>query len=256
MNDEYSAFSERQEREWALGFFNDSIFDNNKLARVASKISPSGIIQSYQGVTSVFPVIYTNLSAQLASLSDEIYESINRAKLFDLVYQLPHLTHHMTVADIAPNSDFNPEESPGVRIPEILVNDFREKITCAFDQIRKENITEITGQISGIGANVTIAFRVDFQPEEFSKIYKIEKIIKYNTGINIRPFPGIISAFLMKPNTMLTEYSQELINSLIPFENLLDRNLIITFSDLYYTLFRSMIDYKWLNSMKLLKHHQ
>ena len=133
---------------------------------------------------------------------------------------------------------------------------YQEKVTIAFYQIMKEKIAEISGQITGIGASVTIAFRVDFQPKEYYKINKIEKIIKSNTGVDIRTFPGIISAFLMKPNSDLSEKSEELINSLMPFKNLKNRKMIITFSDLYYTFFRSMVDYKWLNKVRLLSNNQ
>ena len=133
---------------------------------------------------------------------------------------------------------------------------YQEKVTIAFDQIMKEKIAEISGQITGIGASVTIAFRVDFQPKEYYKINKIEKIIKSNTGVDIRTFPGIISAFLMKPNSDLSEKSEELINSLMPFKNLKNRKMIITFSYLYYTFFRSMVDYKWLNKVRLLSNNQ
>jgi len=133
---------------------------------------------------------------------------------------------------------------------------YQEKVTIAFDQIMKEKIAEISGQITGIGASVTIAFSVDFQPKEYYKINKIEKIIKSNTGVDIRTFPGIISAFLMKPNSDLSEKSEELINSLMPFKNLKNRKMIITFSDLYYTFFRSMVDYKWLNKVRLLSNNQ
>ena len=253
--DNFSNFRERQERQWGLKSFNGSVFNNNRLARVSSKISSDGEIEIFQGVTTVFPIIYTNASTPLASLSDEIYEAINNSGLSNLVYQLPALTHHMTVADIAPNDNFNAEKKPDIPIPELLVQEYKEKVKIAFDQIASERITEITGQITGIGASVTIAFRIDFQPEEFLKISKIEKIIKSTIGIDIRAFPGIISAFLMKPSSELNEKSEELIKALEPFSNLRDQRIMITFTHLYYALFRSMVDYEWLNKVKLLDNN-
>lgn len=252
ITDDLLIFQERQEKGWGLKSFDSSICDNNRLARVSSKINSEGTIQNFQGVTTVFPIVYTNTSAQLASLSYEIYSAISNARLSDLVYQLPPLTHHMTIADIAPNENFNSEKKVGVPIPESLVQDFKDKTIRAFNQIANEKITEITGQIIGIGASVTIAFRVDFQPEEYLKIHKIEKIIKDNTGIDVRDFPGIISAFLMKPSSDLSEKSEELINSLAPFNDLKKRNIIINFSELYYSLFKSMVDYVWLKKVRLL----
>jgi len=114
---------------------------------------------------------------------------------------------HMTVRDIDPSDEYNPERKPFVGVVEPQFNQRLTQVSRAFQRMEAQG--PISAHIKGVKfkdvsklvnqQSVVIGAYVEFVQGGREQIIKIGDMIQQQTGADVRPFPGHITlAYLLK----------------------------------------------------------
>jgi len=183
------------------------------------KFFENGDFKPFYGLTCVTKIQEgIQLNTALGAIQDKIRREITEALREEGIIEngtdldsycrfLPRDSFHMTVCDIDPCGEFNPERKPFIQVTREQFYRRLAQVSRAFGKIGAAGT--IPAQIIGVELkdvtklvrqrSVVIGANVAFFPEDRARIVDIGDVVKGETGANVRSFSGHITlAYLLR----------------------------------------------------------